>query len=62
MIGRYVRLTNATLIPEMWLDTYEWFAGKEAQRSGLSEWQYQHRKRVPKWVGKGKILGAVIYV
>ena len=25
-----LRLTNAMLIPETWLDTYEWFAGMEA--------------------------------
>ena len=33
---RYVKLTNGTLIPEKWLDIYEWFAGKKAPiRSGL---------------------------
>jgi len=34
----------------------------EDDRTRLSEWRYQHRRRVPKWVGKGEILGVVIYV
>ena len=29
---RYVRLTNGTLIPEKWLDPYEWFAGKSTPK------------------------------
>ena len=32
---RYVRLTNGTLIPEKWLDIYEWFAGKKAPKEWI---------------------------
>ena len=40
---RYVRLTNGTLIPEKWLDTYEWFAGKKAPK----EWVDRMAKSAP---------------
>ena len=40
---RYVRLTNGILIPEKWLDIYEWFAGKKAPK----EWVERMARSAP---------------
>ena len=44
-------MTNGTLIPEKWLDIYEWFAGEKAQK----EWIERIAKPAPQTRSKIKV-------